>query len=84
MARVDLTGVHYRGADISPYLIGILSEPVRSQSFAASTGASVVEYMVLDAVKGPVPSGFDLVLVRDVMGHLNIKDNTHLLVNVFR
>ena len=40
MSRVDLTGVHYRGVDISPYLIRTLAEPVRKQAFADSTHAA--------------------------------------------
>lgn len=74
MARADLGGVHYLGADLVPELVA------RAARDHAGPGR---EYRVLDLTASPLPDA-DLLLCRDALVHLSFADIARALANLRR
>lgn len=70
MRHLDLGGVEYTGADIVPQLIAD-----NTQRFPQ------YRFRLLDLVTGPVPAA-DLVLCRDCLVHMSLRDATRALRNI--
>ena len=80
----DLAGVEeYLGVDISA---PILERNTAPGGVGARLRGRVpsVRFAVLDAVSEELPEGADLVIVRDMMGHLGPRDNAQFLANLAR
>lgn len=71
--------VRYLGVDVSTLLIERLQ---RDAGDARGGGEGVREFIALDATLDAIPAGFDLVIVRDVLGHLPPADALALLRNI--
>jgi len=65
----------YHGVDISPSVIQLNIENFSSNR---------ISFSVLDAVEGPIPKGFDLVLCREVLFHLSNHDSRKLIGNLLK
>ena len=78
MRHVELGDVDYLGADIVPELI---AENTRRFSNQRSQGGMKYRFQVLDLVTAPVPRA-DLVLCRDCLVHLSLRDISTALRNI--
>lgn len=78
MRHVELGAVDYLGADIVPELI---AENTRRFGNPAPPGGTRYRFQVLDLVTAPVPKA-DLVLCRDCLVHLSLKDAAQALRNI--
>jgi SAM-dependent methyltransferase len=74
MRDVDLTGVHYTGADIVPELI---------ERNSAAYAAPDRQFVVCDLVEGDLPMA-DLILCRDCLVHLSYDETRRALDNFRR
>ncbi|MBK7348442.1 MAG: class I SAM-dependent methyltransferase [Gemmatimonadetes bacterium] len=74
MARVDLAGITYLGADLLPEVVG---------RAALDHGGAGREFLVLDLTASPLPPA-DLLLCRDALVHLSFADIGRALVNLRR
>jgi len=63
----------YHGVDVAPSLI---------QANNKEFGSERISFTVLDAVEGPIPQGFDLVMCREVLFHLSNDDSRKLVRNI--
>ena len=84
VASADLTGVEeYIGVDISPIIVEH-NDLARTADRLQGRGVSSVRFAALDAVTDELPLGPDLVIVRDVMGHMGPADNLAFLQKLAR
>lgn len=72
MQHVDLSGVHYVGADIVAELIELNRDKFSK---------TAVEFVTLDIVKDKIPA-VDLIFCRDCLVHLKLKDAHQALRNI--
>jgi 2-polyprenyl-3-methyl-5-hydroxy-6-metoxy-1,4-benzoquinol methylase len=73
MQEVDLSGIHYTGADIVEELI---EKNKKDHKYKSN-----IEFKVLDLINGPLPKN-DLIIVRDCFVHLSFADIFKALENI--
>lgn len=74
MSHVDLTDINYIGGDVVPQLI---------ERNYKQFGDATKHFMVLDIIKDSIPK-VDLILCRDCLIHLSLKDGRRALANMKR
>jgi len=75
MAQMDLSGIHYLGADIVPDIV--------AANAARYTRAGEIDFRELDLVSDPLPAA-DLILFRDCLVHLSFANIHRAIANVKR
>jgi SAM-dependent methyltransferase len=75
MAQMDLSGIHYLGADIVPDIV--------ATNAACYTRAGQIDFRELDLISDPLPAA-DLILCRDCLVHLSFANIQRAIANVKR
>ncbi|MEP7254780.1 MAG: class I SAM-dependent methyltransferase, partial [Ferruginibacter sp.] len=73
MQKLELSGIHYTGADIVEELITKNKETFKNKSN--------VEFKVLNLINDPLPKS-DIIIVRDCFVHFSFEDIFKALVNI--
>ena len=69
MKEIDLP-THYLGVDIVPEVI---------EANKARYGTENIDFVCLDACSAPIPSGYEMILCREVLFHLSFNDGLSII-----